>query len=115
VRYETADLLDQPPAWHQAFDLVVESLTLQALPDPPRRDAIGKLADLVGPGGTLIAIARAREPGQLVQGPPWALSRAEIDALADGGLEPVRIQDIWDPQMPWPRRWRAELRRPARA
>ncbi len=102
VRYQTADLLDLPAAWHQAFDLVVESLTLQALPDPPRRDAIARLGGLVAAGGTLIAMARAREPGRAVQGPPWALSRAEIDAFAGGGLEPVRIEDITDPQMPWP-------------
>jgi SAM-dependent methyltransferase len=113
VRYQTADLLDPPPQWHQAFDLVVESLTLQALPDPPRHDAITRLGGLVAAGGTLIVIARAREPGQSVQGPPWALSRAEIDALAGDGLEPVRIEDITDPQMPWPRRWRAEFHRPA--
>ena len=115
VRYQTADLLDPPAAWQQAFDLVVESLTLQALPDPPRRDAITRLGGLVAAGGTLIVIARAREPGQGVQGPPWALSRAEIDALAGDGLEPARIEDITDPQMPWPRRWRAEFRRPALA
>jgi SAM-dependent methyltransferase len=115
VRYQTADLLDPPAAWHQAFDLVVESLTLQALPDPPRRDAIARLSGLVAERGTLIVIARAREPGQAVQGPPWALSRAEVDALSDGGLEPARIEDITDPQMPWPRRWRAEFRRPIRS
>jgi len=113
VRYQSADLLNPPAAWRQAFDLVVESLTLQALPDPPRRDAIPRLGELVAPGGTLIVIARAREPGQADQGPPWALIRAEIDALAAGGLRPVRIEDINDPQMPWPRRWRAEFRRPA--
>jgi SAM-dependent methyltransferase len=112
VRYQVADLLAPPAAWHHAFDLVVESMTLQALPDPPRRDAIARLGDLVAPGGTLIVIARAREPGQTVKGPPWALSRPEIDALADGGLEPVRIEDLTDPRMPWPRRWRAEFRRP---
>jgi hypothetical protein len=83
-------------------------------PDPPRRDAIARLGDLVAPQGTLIVIARAREPGQRVQGPPWALTRAEVSAFADGGLEPVRIEDMHDPQMPWPRRWRAEFRRPAR-
>ena len=110
VRYQTADLLDPPPAWQQAYDLVVESLILQALPDPPRRDAIARIGGLVAPGGTLIVIARAREPGQAVQGPPWALSGPEVDALADGGLEPVRIEDITEP--PWPRRWRAEFRRP---
>ena len=114
VRYQAADLLSPPPAWRHAFDLVVESLTLQALPDPPRRDAIARLGDLVAPCGTLIVIARAREPGQTVQGPPWALTRAEVDALVGRGLEPVRIEDMNDPQMPWPRRWRAEFRRPAR-
>lgn len=114
VRYQTADLLNPPPEYHQAFDLVVESLLLQALPEPPRRDAIRMLGGLVAPGGTLIVIARAREPGQPVSGPPWALTSAEIDAVADSGLEPVAIEDLTDPQMPWPRRWRAEFRRPAR-
>ncbi len=113
VRYQTADLLNPPTAWHQAFDLVVESLTLQSIPDPPRGEAIGRLGDLVAPAGTLIVMARAREPGQTVNGPPWALSRAELEALTDGGVEPVHIEDLIDPQMPWPRRWRAEFRRPA--
>ena len=113
VRYQTADLLNWPKAWHQAFDLVVESMTLQALPDPPRGDAIVGLGGLVAPRGTLIVIARATAPGPPVHGPPWALTRAEIDAVAGSGLEPVRIEDLTDPEMPWPRRWRAEFRRSA--
>src|SRR5689334_22638059 len=36
VRYEVGDLLDPPPPWHGAFDLVAESYTLQALPDELR-------------------------------------------------------------------------------
>jgi SAM-dependent methyltransferase len=36
VRYVAADLLDPPPEWLRAFDLVVEIITVQALPDPPR-------------------------------------------------------------------------------
>jgi SAM-dependent methyltransferase len=113
VDYRTANLLDPPPEWHRAFDLVVESLTLQALPDPPRRDAIPRVGDLVAPGGTLIVIARARDEGEVVQGPPWALTRSEIDALGQTGLEPVRIEDMRDAALPWPRRWRAEFSRPA--
>jgi SAM-dependent methyltransferase len=112
VRYQAADLLHLPPSWLQAFDLVVESLILQALPDPPRSKAIARLGTLVAPQGTLYVMARAREPGQLVDGPPWALSRFEIDSLAQTGLEPVRIEDLHDPQRPWPRHWRAEFRRP---
>lgn len=113
VQYVVANLLDPPARWHRAFDLVVESLILQALPDPPRRTAIARLGDLVAPAGTLIVIARAREPGQPAQGPPWALTRSECDALADTGLEPVMIEDLNDRHYDWPRRWRAEFRRPA--
>src|SRR5690348_6424431 len=113
VQYRVANLLDPPPEWHRAFDLVVESLTLQALPDPPSRDAIARIGDRVAPGGTLIVIARAREDDEPVQGPPWALTRSEIDALGLTGLEPVRIEDLRDEALPWPRRWRAEFRRPS--
>ena len=110
VSYAVADLLDPPAEWHQAFDLVVESLTLQSLPDPPRRDAIAQVGQLVAPGGTLIVSARARDedddPGD---GPPWTLTRSEIDAVGVSGLEPVRIEDIRERDS---RRWRAEFRRP---
>jgi len=112
VTYAVANLLDPPAEWHQAFDLVVESLTLQSLPDPPRRDAIAQVGRLVAPGGTLIVSARARDedddPGE---GPPWTLTRAEVDAIGASGLEPVRIEDIREPES---RRWRAEYRRPGR-
>jgi hypothetical protein len=57
VDYVVADLLDLPPEWHRAFDLVVEVITVQALPDPPRARAIACVASLVAPGGTLIVIS----------------------------------------------------------
>lgn len=113
VEYRTANLLDPPGGWHRAFDLVVESLTLQALPDPPRREAIPRVGDFVAAGGTVIVIARARDDGEDVEGPPWALTRSEIDAIGQAGLEPVRIEDLRDEALPWPRRWRAEFRRPS--
>jgi hypothetical protein len=53
-------------------------------------------------------IAAAREPGEAANGPPWPLTRAEIDAFAAGGLEPVRVEDFRDVGIRW---WRAELRR----
>jgi SAM-dependent methyltransferase len=113
VSYSTADLLSVPAAWLESFDLVVESMTLQALPDPPRAAAIASVGRLVAPGGTLIVIARAREPGDPDDGPPWALTHDEIDALAGSGLRPVRIEDLRDPGPPSARRWRAEFTRPA--
>jgi SAM-dependent methyltransferase len=108
VRYLVADLLDPPAEWRAAFDLVVESLTAQSLPDPPRPRAIANVAAMVAPGGTLLVIAAAREPGEPANGPPWPLTRAEIDAFAAGGLEPLRVEDFRDVGIRW---WRAELRR----
>jgi SAM-dependent methyltransferase len=112
VRYLTADLLDPPADWRDAFDLVVESMTVQSLPDPPRRGAIARVGRMVAPGGTLIVIAVARGEGDPVDGPPWPLTRSEIDAFATGDLQPLRIENVVDAAQPTLRRWRAEFRRP---
>jgi SAM-dependent methyltransferase len=111
VRYTTADLLQLPADWLRAYDLVFESNTLQALPEPPRALAIASVGRLVAPGGTLLAIARAREPDEPDDGPPWALTRAEIDALAGPGLAAVAVEDLREAGPPPTRRWQAEFRR----
>jgi SAM-dependent methyltransferase len=109
VRYVTADLLDPPGEWHHAFDLVVESITVQALPPALHAEAAARVAELVAPGGTLLVISGARDAADgPVDGPPWPLTRAEIEAFGVGGLEPVRIDDLREPGV---RRWLAEYRR----
>jgi hypothetical protein len=113
VSYVVADLLDLPTEWRQAFDFVVEHITVQALPDPPRAQAIAAVSSLVAAGGTLLVISGARETGEPVNGPPWPLVRDEVEAFATGGVEAVRIEDLRDQPAPWSRRWRAEFRRPA--
>jgi SAM-dependent methyltransferase len=111
VDYQVADLRRLPEAWHRGFDLVVESLTVQSLPISLRDAAIRAIAELVAPGGTLIALAVKREEGQEVDGPPWPLTRSEIDAFAATGLTSVSVEEIPDADDPRIRRWRAELRR----
>jgi SAM-dependent methyltransferase len=116
VEYVLADLLAPPPAWSRAFDLVVEIYTVQALPDPPRRDAIASVADMVAAGGTLLVIAFARgKPDDDRQGPPWPLTRTEVDAFGAGGLTATRIEQVPDPRDGAVRRWRAEFSRPVRS
>jgi SAM-dependent methyltransferase len=110
VEYVVADLLDLPPSWRRAFDLVVEVITVQALPDPPRAAAIACVSSLVAPGGTLIVVSGARSEREPVDGPPWPLTRAEIEAFATDGVEAVRIEDLRGQPEPWARRWRAEFR-----
>lgn len=113
VRYVTADLLKPPGEWLRAFDLVVEIITVQALPEPPRHEAIVNVGRLVGADGTLIAIAAARDESETpVNPPPWPLTRGEVDAFGTDGLVLVRLDDVADPVQPTVRRWRAEFTRP---
>jgi hypothetical protein len=111
VHYVVADLLDPPAAWRGAFDFVLESITVQALPPSLHPSAIALVADLVAAGGTLLVISAAREQGEPADGPPWPLTRAEIDAFDAHGLSPVRVEDLRDTSDPGVRRWRAEYER----
>jgi SAM-dependent methyltransferase len=115
VTYAVADLFDLPAEWRAAFDLVVENITVQALPAGVRPRAIRAIAGTVAPGGTLLVLAAAREEGDAADGPPWPLARAEVESFAAGGVEAVRVEDLRGMPPPWGRRWRAEFTRPAAA
>lgn len=94
VTYLAADLFEAPSQWRGAFDLVHELYTLQALPASLLPQAARALASFVAPDGALLVISRARDEGQQIDGPPWPLARAQIDALAVDGLRIERIEDI---------------------
>lgn len=106
VTYVVADVLDLPARWKGSFDLVVESLTVQSMPPAQHRVAARNIAALVAPGGTLLVLATARDGDSEVKGPPWPLTRAEVEVFADGGLVMHRLERIEDGV--W---WRAELSR----
>jgi len=111
VEYVVADLLDPPTRWRDAFGFVLESLTVQSLPERLHPDAIRRVTEFIAPGGTLLVISTARDEQAPVDGPPWPLTRRELDAFANDELEPVRIDEIPDELQPSVRRWRGEFRR----
>ena len=111
VIYCVANLLAPPAAWRQAFDLVAETYTLQVLPPAARRDAIASLRTLVAPGGTLLVIARGREPDAPEGSMPWPLTRAEIEAIATAELGLAEFDDFLDAEDPPVRRLRTTFRR----
>jgi hypothetical protein len=114
VKYVVADLLDAPADWRQAFDFVLESITVQALPPDYHAEATKRVTELVAPDGTLLVLSAAREEDDEPDGPPWPLARKEVEAFEQDGLETVRIEAIHDAtDESFPHRWRAELRRPA--
>jgi SAM-dependent methyltransferase len=112
VEYVVADLLRPPADWGAAFDFVFESLTVQSLPRTVRERAIASVGDFVAPGGTLLVISMALGPQDDADaGPPWPLTRDEVESFAGSGLTLERLDSIPSPDRPAISRWRAELRR----
>jgi SAM-dependent methyltransferase len=113
VEYVTADLLHPPRPWRGTFDLVTEIITVQALPRAVRQQATAGVARLTAPGGTLLVIAAVHDAtGEPGSGPPWPLTRAEIEAFAADGLTTAAIETTTMPGEPKEYRWRAEFHRP---
>ncbi|MBA2553932.1 MAG: methyltransferase domain-containing protein [Geodermatophilaceae bacterium] len=113
VDYLSADLLSPPHSWRHAFDLVVEILTVQSLPRTVRQRATANVGLQVAAGGTLVVVASAlADHDDPRHGPPWPLTRAEIEAFASDGLEPVSVEDVHTVDRPGAGRWLAEFRRP---
>jgi 2-polyprenyl-3-methyl-5-hydroxy-6-metoxy-1,4-benzoquinol methylase len=110
VDWRAADLFRAPPEWRGLFDLVHELYTLQALPASLLPEAARALASFVAPGGVLLVISRARDEGDSIDGPPWPLTRAQIEALAVDGLRLVALDDIAASDGIL-RHWRAEFLR----
>lgn len=111
VDYVTADLLNPPPIWREAFDLVVEAITVQSMPVSVRATAIRHLGQFVAPAGELLVISGIRDEGAHVDGPPWPLTRSEIESFAVDGLRAVTIDRRAPSDIPGALRWLANFRR----
>jgi cytidylate kinase len=107
--FEVANLLHPPSKYRQAFDLVFEAYTWQALPPEIRDQAIRQVADFVAPGGNLLVVSRARDEDAPPVGPPWPLARSEFDPLMHKGLHLESIEDFIDSEQI--RRFRLLLKR----
>ena len=109
VDYRVADLFAVPDEWHEAFDLVVESMTVQSLPPDLHPQAIAHVRRLLAPGGTLLVIGMVGDPERPADGPPWPLTRTEIDGFASDDVRIVRLEEVADAGRPDVRWWRAEF------
>lgn len=110
VDFRVADLLNPPSEWRQHFDLVVETYTTQSLPLRLRPTVVLHVGRFVAPGGKLLVLAVARDSDETVDGPPWPLSRADIESFAVEGLELVSLEEVREP--PGTHHWRAVFTRP---
>ena len=111
VRYVVADVLDPSRDWLGAFDLVFEAYTVQVLPGQARARCARSIGRMVGPGGTLLAIARSRtadDPEGLM---PWPLTRSELDFFSVPGLRLTHLSEFVEPGDPPVPRFVAEFKR----
>jgi SAM-dependent methyltransferase len=104
VDYRVADLLDPPREWERAFDLVVEAITVQSMPRDLHDAAIAAVGRFVAPGGELLVVSAQAEDHPYGDGPPWPLSRAEVESFARDGLTLRSLESTGE-------RWRAWLQR----
>lgn len=111
VCYVACDLFQAPASWSGAFDLVLESYTLQVLPPELRAGALKQIAGFVAPGGYLLLISRLREESEETGAMPWPLVRSEIDSLRSLGFAEKYAEDYLDGEQPAVRRFRGCYRR----
>jgi SAM-dependent methyltransferase len=86
IDFHTADLFQVPADWQGTFALVHETYNLQALPLELRAGATRAIAALLAPDGQLLVLARLRDEGETVAGPPIPVTRAELRGFEAAGL-----------------------------
>lgn len=111
VDYVVADLFELPGTWSQAFALVVEVLTIQSISPQDRPSVVGAIADLVAPDGTLLVATGGHHGPPIEAGPPWPLTRRDLDLFAPTGVEQIAFSTR---PSPWDgfEHWEVEYRRP---
>jgi len=109
VSYRVADLFALPQSLEAGFDFVFEAYTIQALPAPVRDVAVAAVASLVAPGGELLAVMRGGEPEEQHEGPPWPVTKAELEGYARAGLLLDTFEEFLDGVI---KRWRVHYLRP---
>jgi 2-polyprenyl-3-methyl-5-hydroxy-6-metoxy-1,4-benzoquinol methylase len=97
VDYRVADLFAPPAEWQGRFDFVLEIFTIQALPIAMREQTIAAIARFVDRGGEIFVLTRVvADPTAGRFGPPWPLTRAEVDHFRRCGLAEVMMEELPD-------------------
>jgi len=79
IDWKVADLFYLPDSWKMRYDLVLEVHILQAIQEDLMIEAREKLAPLVSINGHLVCIGKLRINDEIVEGPPWPMSKESIE------------------------------------
>jgi ubiquinone/menaquinone biosynthesis C-methylase UbiE len=109
VNYVVADALKLEKTWSNQFDFILESYTLQALPESLRQQIMSNLANYLAPEGILLIICRGRNLEEDAGvSPPWRLTKEELSFLEQLGLQKLSFDDYSDLENPPVRRFRIQ-------
>jgi SAM-dependent methyltransferase len=112
VDYRVADLFQAPAEWQARFDFIFEAYTLQSMPTELRLLAMESIARFLAPGGVLLVVARGRDPQEPDKGPPWPLTKAQLETFTDCGLILLSFEDCLEGDDRATRRFRAVYQKP---
>ena len=114
VNYVVSDALKPESAWSESFALILESYTLQAVPESLRQQIMSTIVNYLAPGGMLLIICRGRNVEEDAGiSPPWALTKEELSFL-ELKLDRVSFEDYLDQRNPPVRRFRIQYCKPNR-
>ena len=85
VIFEKQDIFEMPSKYYEHFDFVFEALTIQSLPIKLREKMINAVVDTVAKNGKLLVVAHLRVAER--EGPPWPLTKEEIDMFQVNGMK----------------------------
>lgn len=112
VNYVVSDALKPEAAWYNSFDFILESYTLQAVPESLRQQILSMIVNYLAPGGMLLIICRGRNVEEDAGiSPPWALTKEELSFL-ESKLNRVSFEDYLDRREPPIRRFRIQYSKP---
>jgi SAM-dependent methyltransferase len=112
VGYVAADLFELPSDWRESFDFLFEANTLQVLPSALQPAAISAMVNCVTRGGSLLVIARGREPNDDPGSMPWPLTKEDLAPFSRAGMKLVSFEDFFDREEPPVRRFRVQYHKP---
>jgi hypothetical protein len=92
-----------------AFDFVFEAYTIQVLQGEARAACARSIGSLVAPRGILLVVARSRAEDGPEGAMPWPLTRRELDAFGEPGLDLVSLTELLEPGDPPVPRFVAEF------
>ncbi len=94
VEYVAADITDIPAHWQRQFDFIYEAGTIQSLPVNLRDRVLANIGALAAPGGEILIICHACEPGDERPRIPWPVHRGELAWFIENGFEEKTFEEI---------------------